>query len=149
MKLSALIELIREDLAATAKIGDENVATAAGRLADTLEPSLRLRILEVLGQAALELSPQLPHGHVEVRLAGQDPELVFVEGAHAPESQASEHVSARITLRLPASVKQAVETAAAREGISINTWLVRTVSRAASPDKPFGPGRHMSGYGRG
>jgi hypothetical protein len=148
MKLAPLIGLLRDDLAATASIGDENVAAAAGRLADTLEPAVRLRVLEMLGQAALELSPQLPYGHVEVRLAGQDPEFVFVEGTRTSESSQSEDMSARITLRLPDSVKRAVETAAAREGTSINTWLVRTVSRAASPDKPFQPGRHISGYGR-
>jgi len=40
-------------------------------------------VLDLLGQAALELSAKLPSGHVEVRLAGQEPELVFVDDAPA------------------------------------------------------------------
>jgi hypothetical protein len=42
----------------------------------------------------------------------------------------------RTTLRLPDAIKAQVETAAAREGISVNTWLVRaaTLALAARPE---------------
>ena len=42
-----------------------------------------------------------------------------------------EELSGRITLRLPESLKIAIETAAAEEGISTNAWLVRMIARWA------------------
>jgi hypothetical protein len=47
------------------------------------------------------------------------PEPVEVDGA-----------TTRTTLRLPDHLKGQVETAAAREGVSVNTWLVRAVAGA-------------------
>ena len=62
-----------------ASLGDEAVADAAQRLSQTLRASAGLRLLDLLGEAALEVSGQLPSGHVEVRLAGQEPSLVYVD----------------------------------------------------------------------
>src|SRR5919198_5974202 len=120
MNITIVIDSLKEDLAGTAEIGDERVGAIARRLADTLGPSLRMRLQELLAQAALEISAKLPSGHVEVRLAGQEPELVYVEEAAEPGTAAAEELSARITLRLPDSLKTAVETAASREGVSVN-----------------------------
>jgi hypothetical protein len=39
----------------------------------------------------------------------------------------------RTTLRLPDHVKVRMEEAAAREGLSVNAWLVRTVGAALEP----------------
>jgi HicB family len=44
---------------------------------------------------------------------------------------------ARITLRLPESLKARAEAAAGRDGVSLNAWLVRAV--AAAVDAPAGP----------
>jgi hypothetical protein len=147
MNLSIVIESLRAELIAVAELGDDRVAAVAGRLADTLSASLRLRLQEVLSQAALELSAKLPSGHVEVRLAGQEPELVYVEGDSDP-APTGEDMSARITLRLPESLKTAVEAAAAREGVSVNTWLVRALARAADTRPRPAVGRRLTGYGR-
>jgi hypothetical protein len=147
MNLSIVIDSLRAELIAVAELGDDRVAAVAGRLADTLSASLRLRLQEVLSQAALELSAKLPSGHVEVRLAGQEPELVYVEGDSDP-APTGEDMSARITLRLPESLKTAVEAAAAREGVSVNTWLVRALARAADTRPRPAVGRRLTGYGR-
>jgi hypothetical protein len=147
MNLSIVIESLRAELIAVAELGDDRVAQVAQRLADTLSASLRLRLQEVLAQAALELSAKLPAGHVEVRLAGQEPELVYVEGESEPPP-AGEELSARITLRLPESLKTAVEAAAARESVSVNTWLVRALARAADTRPRPTVGRRLTGYGR-
>jgi hypothetical protein len=147
MNLSIVIDSLRAELTAVAELGDERVAGVAQRLADTLSASLRLRLQDVLAQAALELSSKLPSGHVEVRLAGQEPELVYVEDE--PESApAGEDMSARISLRLPESLKSAVEAAAAREGVSVNAWLVRALARAADARPRPQVGRRLTGYGR-
>ena len=131
MQMSRFVNALQEDLTAVAAVGDEHAVAAAQRLSVALEATLRLRLLDVLTEATLELSGQLP-GHVEVRLSGGDPELVFVPeqepeaGAAAGEGE----LSARITLRLPDMLKATVEAAASREGVSVNTWLVQAIARA-------------------
>jgi hypothetical protein len=52
---------------------------------------------------------------------------------------------ARISLRLPEQLKTRAEEAAAREGSSVNAWLVRAVTAALqSPSRP-GPGERRRG----
>ncbi|HSP72366.1 MAG TPA: toxin-antitoxin system HicB family antitoxin [Gaiellaceae bacterium] len=145
MNLTIVIDSLKDELTAVADLGDERASAIGRRLAETLGANLRLRLLDVLSQAALELSSNLPAGHVEVRLAGQEPELVYVEGESEPTG-ATEDLSARITLRLPDSLKGAVETAAAREGVSVNTWLVRAITRSVESRPRQAPGRRLSGW---
>jgi hypothetical protein len=135
MQMAPHIAAIQADLAAAASLGDEATAETARRVADALGTSLQLRLLDLLGEAALDVNGQLPSGHVEVRLAGREPELVYVpEPDAAVEPQpAADDQSARITLRLPEALKAAVEAAADLEGVSTNTWIVRALSRALEP----------------
>jgi hypothetical protein len=133
-----------------AAVGDESIARAAELLALALESSLGRRLQEALAEAALELSGQLENGTVEVRVAGGDPELVYVSDdpslAAEPRDEA---FSARITLRLPESLKSRLEVAAATRGLSINTWLVQALTRALEPRSSTGGSRHrLTGYGR-
>jgi HicB family len=151
MNISIVIDSLKEDLSDVAELGDERSAGVARRLSDMLGSTLRLRILDILSQAALELSGKLPSGHVEVRLAGQDPEFVYVEDERSDEGGAGEELTARITLRIPERLKSSVEQAAAREGISANTWLIRTIARSVERGAggPFQRGgRRMTGYGQ-
>jgi hypothetical protein len=151
MQIDGYVQALREDLARVAAVGDESTARAAELLAVALESAVGRRLLEALGEAALELSGQLEEGHVEVRFAGGDPELVLVrdEGA-APAEPADEAFAARISLRLPESLKGRLETAAARDGVSLNTWLVQALTRAAEPRPSSGGSsrRRLTGYGR-
>jgi len=149
MNLTLVIDGLRDDLQSVADLGDERAALIAQRLGSVLGAGLRLRVFDLLSQAALEISSKLPSGHVEVRLAGQEPELVFVDDAPADSGSFAEDLSARISLRLPESVKAAAERAAAREGISTNAWLVRAVARATESRGPtHSTGKRLSGYGR-
>ncbi len=149
MNLDGYVQAVREDLGQIAAVGDESTARAAELLAVALESSLVRRLQEALGEAALELSSQLERGRVEVRSAGGDPELIYVPGDDAPTTTdaADEAFSARITLRLPESLKTRVEAAAATRGVSVNTWLVQALGRSLE-HRPS-PGRHrLTGYGR-
>src|SRR5688500_19038348 len=103
METAKFVAKLERDLAAVAALGDDAVAQAADRLIQALRGSAGMRLMETLGEAALEISAQLPHGHVEVRLAGPDPQLVFVadEEAEPPPAAADDGLTARITLRLP------------------------------------------------
>jgi len=153
MQVGPHADALKADLAALAAVGDEAVRDAAARLTQALEASLGLRLLDVLTEAAGEVSAQLPSGHVEVRLAGQEPSLVYVE--HEPErfgfpldrAAEEDEASARITLRLPESLKAAVEAVAAAEGLSVNAWLVRALSRAVSAPASR-VGNRLTGFAR-
>jgi hypothetical protein len=150
MQIEGYVQALRDDLARVAAVGDESTARAAELLAVALESSLGRRLQEALGEAALELSGQLDNGHIEVRIAGGDPELVLVrdDGAVA-EPAADEAFTARITLRLPESLKTRLEAAATREGVSVNTWLVQILHQAAEPrSQSGGSRRRLTGYGR-
>ena len=150
MQMAPHIEALQSDLAEIAALGDEATAQAAQRLSLALRSSVGLRMLDALTEAALELSAQIPSGHVEVRLSGQDPTLVFVGEQQAePPAVAEDDQSARITLRLPESLKARLDAAAAREGVSVNTWLVRALSRAVSSPRPsVRVGNRLTGFGR-
>jgi hypothetical protein len=84
----------------------------------------------------------MPAGSVDVRLDGRELAFVVEAPAAAPAQPASQPAPptsaedeeeggiARITLRLPESVKARAEEFAARSGHSLNTWLVNVVRAA-------------------
>src|SRR5439155_728407 len=77
----------------------------------------------------------LPDGAVEVRLRGREPQIVVSHpvpgeppaGAMPGDSDGD---TVRVTLRLPEPLKNAVENAATRASLSVNSWLVRAVKQA-------------------
>ena len=142
MDITPYAESLRRDLAAAAEAGGAESKAAAERLALALDPAVRLALMDALSQAATEITAEMPTGSVDVRLDGR--ELAFVvEAPAAPQAQPAAQTPpppsaedeeeggiARITLRLPASVKAKAEEFAARSGHSLNTWLVNVVRAA-------------------
>jgi hypothetical protein len=120
-------------------------------MGEALAATLHLHLLDLLGEAALEIGGQLESGRVEVRLAGREPELVVVteDTSEATQMAVGEEFSGRITLRLPESLKSGVEAAAAREGISTNAWLVRTIARSLEQRSAKRSRNRMQGYAQG
>jgi HicB family len=151
MRLDSHVQAIQQELAAAAARGDEASAEIARRMGDALAATLHLHLLDLLGEAALEIGGQLETGRVEVRLAGREPELVVVtdEIPEADRVAVGEELSGRITLRLPESLKAGVEAAAAREGISTNAWLVRTLARSLDRGTSRRSRHRMQGYAQG
>ena len=150
MQMAHHIHAIQEDLAAAASLAaDEATVDAGRRLTQALGSSLHLRLLDVVSEAALALSDSVP-GRIEVRLAGRDPELVYVEEEQEPEpvqAGPDDSFSARITLRLPEGLKAQIEVAANIEGASVNTWIVRALQRGLEPrTRSVRTGRRLSGY---
>jgi HicB family len=152
MQLRPFIEGLQSDLEEIAAVGDDAVGEAARRLTSAVGASAGLRLLDALTEAALELSGQLPSGHVEIRLSGQDPALVYVEDEReAPAPPTEDALVARISLRLPEGLKVAIEAAATREGVSVNSWLVRSLAHAVSSGGGGGrrgAGNRLTGFGR-
>jgi hypothetical protein len=150
MQIEGHTQALREDLVRVASLGDETTSRAAELLSVAIEASLARRLQDVLAEAALELNAQLEGAHVEVRISGRDPELVLVHEDGTVAESVDEAFSARITLRLPESLKQRVESAAGRENASVNTWLVQVLQRAVEPRRSMSSGsrNRLTGYGR-
>lgn len=147
MQMAPYVHALQEDLAAAAELaGDEAAREAGRRLSQALEASFQLRFLDLLGEVAGTLSAQVP-GRIEVRLAGREPELVYVEdeAAEPAAAPADDALTARITLRLSESLKAQVEVAAARESLSVNSWIVRALARGLET-RSIRAGRRLSGY---
>lgn len=140
MDITPYVENLRRDLLAAAEsIGDQARETAE-RLGFALDPAARLALMEAISQACAEITAAMASGGVDVRLDGRDLDFLIHGAAPepAPEPPAAEDVDegdlARITLRIPESVKTRVEDAAAKAGQSVNTWLVN-LARAATNDR--------------
>jgi hypothetical protein len=161
MELTPYMENLRRDLNAAAAAGGAEVIRAADLLGGSLESSLRLCLLEALSDAAAEITTRLAQGAVELRLRGREAEFVVTESEpvpHQPPAPAAAPTEdsgdiTRITLRLPEALKEAVEAAAAAEGISVNAWLVRAIAQTLAgphmPPMPPMPPRPPEWPGRG
>ncbi len=173
MDISPYVESLRQDLTAAAEAGGPEAKAAAERLALALDPAVRLALMDALSQAAAEITAELPAGSVDVRLRGREPQLVVDVPAVAlpreepspvpgdEETEDEDGATARITLRLPESLKFKAEELATKGGHSLNSWIVNAI-RAATRERavtvdidlssiPFldtpgrGPGRTRSG----
>jgi hypothetical protein len=154
MELSSYVAALRADLAAAAAAGGEASRQAADLLATALEPAVRLVLMDAIADAAAEVTTALDDVTVDVRLRGREPELVIAVADRPPSEPAPspdvEEGTARVTLRLPETVKTNVEAAAASQGISVNTWVVRAVTRELDPPTTRRAGRRtLTGYARG
>ena len=153
MDLTPYLEALSADLVAAAAPGGTETAKAAQLLGHSLESSARLAMLEVLSDAAAEITTRLPEASVEVRLRGREADLVVNRTAAVREEPAAPVVDGgdltRLTLRMPEALKTHVEQMAAAEGISVNSWLVRAVTAAVQ--RPAGPppspgGKRITGF---
>jgi HicB-like protein involved in pilus formation len=161
MDITQFVEGLRRDLQQAAEAGGDEIRAAAERLALALDPAVRLTLMDALSQAASEITNELSGTSVEVRLKGREPIFVVLgsPAAHADETAEAQRQAepgdeygfdddeavARITLRLPESLKAKAEELAARRGQSLNTWLVNATRAAATininiSSTPWGPG---------
>jgi hypothetical protein len=145
MDLNEYAESLRRELVAITRFAGEDVSRAAGMLAESLDSSVRLALLDVLSAAADEITSRLDGAVIEVRLAGMEPEFVVTAqqdaaaGAAAETADAADEASqARLTLRMPEGLKTRVETSAADSGMSVNAWLVRAVTRSLDSPRDGG-----------
>src|SRR5579883_963851 len=81
MELSPYLSALRESLIAAAAAGDEQTRNTARALAATLEPASRLAIMNALSDLAAEVTVTLEDRVVDVRLDGQDIQVVVTNAA--------------------------------------------------------------------
>ena len=147
MQIGQHVEHVRHQLRTAAALGDERTQQIAASLADTIGPAVQLAVMSALSSAADEITAALldtpgapavsvsldgdgSHGDAgEVRIDVRPTALDA--GASAEPGTDDGDATARISLRLSESLKTEIDAAARREGVSVNTWLVRTAARAA------------------
>ena len=151
MDLQPYVDGVRHELGVAAAAGGSDASALADRLTAPLDSALRLALLEALSDAAEEITRELAPRSVEVRLRGRDPEFTVSSGVEELPEQVAAVPEAdedggtwRVSLRMPDSLRSAVEASARADGLSVNTWLVRAVAAAlggsrhrANTDKNF------------
>jgi hypothetical protein len=152
MDLQPYVDSVRYELNVAAEAGGADAAALADRLSAPLESAFRLALLEALSEAAEEITRELAPGSVDVRLRGRDPAFVVTPAPDEPAATIPEAAASgdlvdggtwRVTLRLPESLRTAVDAAARGAGLSVNAWLVRAVSGALGADaRPTRGGSH-------
>ena len=145
MKMSLFVERLALDLQTLAKLGGTELESAVSRLIPALGPVLSTRLLEVLSEVVADLKSQLPGASIEARLNGDEIGLIYLPDESLPKEAPSD-LSARITMRLPEDLKSRIEMAATKEGISLNSWLLRTSERGSFAVSIGG--RQLKGKGR-
>ncbi|MCP2324733.1 hypothetical protein HDA40_003240 [Hamadaea flava] len=149
MDLTTYVNNLGREFATLAEGGGEEARALVERLTGSLESAIRMTLLEALSAAADEITQDLAPGSVELRLRGRDPNFVVTPPPAEPTAAvtvdapatadraadnealfAEDGPSARINVRLPEQLKAAIEEAAAKEGRSVNAWLVRSAAAA-------------------
>jgi hypothetical protein len=156
MELEPYVAALRQEFALAAEAAGDEATAVAERLIIPLESSVRLALLEALSAAADEITRDLAPGSVHVRLQGREPQFVvtpppaetFSEpladaallpasvstAALPPAPEGDDGAIARINFRLAEHLKNRIEQAADRNGLSVNGWLVRAAAAALDTD---------------
>ncbi|NYI44283.1 antitoxin component of RelBE/YafQ-DinJ toxin-antitoxin module [Nocardioides aromaticivorans] len=146
MDITPYVDSLRRDLQAAAESAGPEAREIAERLGYALDPAVRLAVMEAISHAAAEITAAMADGSVDVRLDGRDLDFVVDAGLPAtpptpappaapvpPVPPAGEDEGlARVSLRLPESLKNRADDFAAQAGQSLNTWLVNLIRGATS-----------------
>lgn len=153
MQLNEYLSAVAYDLDRATQLADDATRDVARRLVTVLEPGLRMAMVQLLSDAAAQLTSELPGTVVTIRMDGREPVWHVVSPeSHAPtgtpvDAAEDEEGTARVTVRLPEAVKRRAEAAAQSAGQSLNTWIIHALRRATSTDKtPTSSSRRITGW---
>jgi len=138
MELQQYVTDLQRQLADAAENGTDETRAVAERLAAGLDAATRLVLLDALSAAVGEITRELAPASVDLRLRGREVEFVVSQQSaesevELPTVDLDDTSSSRTTLRLPDALKARVDDAAAADGLSVNTWLVRAIAAALQP----------------
>ena len=149
MELNVYVEALQTQLAVAAAAAGKEGIEMAERLTGPLDAAARLVLQDALSDAAQEITRDLAPGSVEIRLRGRELAFVVTLARSAEEpargdvevsggrgsEPAGEGATSRISFRPPDHLKARIEDAAEREGLSVNAFLVRTLTAALDPGR--------------
>ena len=145
MDLSPYLEAVSEDLARSTALADEPTREVVRRLVPSIEPAVRLALVQALSDAAAAITAELDDAVVTLRMDGRDPALEVrqlpspaetddpergVRGGDEEDDDDKGRGTARLTVRLPETLKRRAEARAEQAETSLNTWVVQTLRRA-------------------
>jgi hypothetical protein len=156
MELDGYVDRLRTEFVAVSEVAGADVREVAERLVAPLESAVRLVLLEALAAAADEITLELVPGSVHLRLRESSPDFVVTTPSGpapaapaaatpapappvAPQADGDNGAVARINFRPPESLKNRIEEAAGRDGLSVNTWLTRVATAALDRPAPHAP----------
>lgn len=164
MNLDPYLASVLADLDRATALADEQTREVAGRVASAVEPALRLALVHALSDAAANVTSELTDAAVVVRMEGRDPVLSVHRTEAAPAvapappapptppsaPEADDGETARVTVRLPQSLKAQLDRLAVEADQSLNTWVVQTLRRAVTgargPEATTQTARRVSGW---
>ena len=163
MELTPYVDAVRRGVQDAAVLADDHTRQVAERLGAGVRSAARLALIEALADAASEISVELAPGSVDLRMQGAEPTFVvslppapaadvtvLQPGAEPtpvdPSAADGDEQQARVSLRLPQSVKDKVDEHADAEGVSTNTWLLHRVLEALA-DRTGGGRPRGQGWG--
>ena len=162
MELGQYVSDLQRQLVDAAANGADETLAVAERLAAGLDAATRLVLLDALSTAAGEITRDLAPGSVDVRLRGREVEFVVNQASGDSDTDdlpasavdLDDASTSRTTLRLPDALKVRVDEAAAADGLSVNTWLVRAIAAALQPkqrrsaQRTLRTGENFAGWAR-
>lgn len=148
MNLDPYLAAVAADLDRATALADDQTRDVAARVATAVEPALRLALVQALSDAAASITSELTDSAVVVRMEGRDPVLAVHRTeaappappappaapapAHEPSADPDDGETARVTVRLPQSLKGHLDRLAAEAEVSLNTWIVQALRRATT-----------------
>jgi hypothetical protein len=152
MNTSHYLARIHSDLLSLGQLGGPEMIALTERLLPAMSPILQQRLVEQI--TLLVAEHNLLAGAIVLELRMTPDELQLVTPQLAPTTtEPIGELDARFALRLPTDLKERIDQLAGAEGISANTWMIRTLSTAATNPSPtqhghFRIGSTMRGRGK-
>ncbi|MGB7860418.1 MAG: hypothetical protein WBM90_07965 [Acidimicrobiia bacterium] len=149
MQLSHIVTGLENAVDTQLRLAGAEVAIAGEQFMAALMPAIREALMNVITMAAAEVNGQLETQRLEVRISDGDPELVISDDpgrtTHPPTSAEGDDAEARITVRLPAYLKDLIGDAADDSGASVNTYVIETLRASTTRSgKRGGPTHHRT-----
>ncbi len=137
MQTSVVIHTLESAVEGQLALSNDPGLESAGRaLLAALRPAVREAAFDLAGQAAEEVRAQLWAGfQVDLILVDGEP-TIRITSEEPAVTTPEEEFDARITLRLPPSIKEIVEQAASAAGDSVNSWVVKALAGKATTIRP-------------
>jgi predicted HicB family RNase H-like nuclease len=152
MNTSHYLARIHSDLLSLGQLGGPEMIAMTERLLPAMSPILQQRLVEQITLLVAEHNQLAGAIVLELRMTPDELQLVTPQLAPTTTEPIGE-LDARFALRLPTDLKERIDQLAGAEGISANTWMIRTLSTAATNPSPtqhghFRIGSTMRGRGK-
>lgn len=152
MNISHYLARIHSDLISLGQLGGPEMAQLTERMMPAMSPILQQRFIEQLALLVAEHNQLMGAVVIELRMTPDELQLVAPQ-PRQPVSEPIGDLDARFALRLPTELKERIDQLASNEGISANTWIIRTLNSATSQPTVskrgnFGIGSTMRGRGK-